>query len=96
MKKSNPNIPSKDLISIMARQWAIMTDEEKQIYKIRAEQLKDQYMDPASLQQDASTEIDGIGLIEHSASDDNGGGKKKAAKKAGAKSPGSISVIIDV
>jgi hypothetical protein len=29
----------------MARQWATITEEEKQIWKYRAEQMKDQYME---------------------------------------------------
>jgi hypothetical protein len=29
----------------MARQWATITEDEKQIWKYRAEQMKDQYME---------------------------------------------------
>jgi hypothetical protein len=87
IKKDHPDVPSKDIIGIMARQWAATNEEEKQIWKYRAEQMKDQYMDPALVQQQAA-EIEQVGLTEPpSASDDNGGGKKRAVgKKEPAKS----------
>jgi hypothetical protein len=47
IKNSQPaDAPSKDVISIVAKQWANTTDEEKNVWKVRAEQMKDQlYLD---------------------------------------------------
>jgi hypothetical protein len=47
IKNSQPvDAPSKDAISIVAKQWANTTEDEKNVWKARAEQMKDQlYLD---------------------------------------------------
>mmetsp|Transcript_21078 Transcript_21078/g.31243 ORF Transcript_21078/g.31243 Transcript_21078/m.31243 type:complete len:163 (+) Transcript_21078:150-638(+) len=36
IKKNNPEMPPKDIISMVARQWAQLSDEEKELWKQRA------------------------------------------------------------
>ena len=79
----------------VARQWGNTSDEEKAVWKVRADQMKEQYaethpqmgteLDEASLQPEhlppANTTAATAGV---SASDDGGGAKKKMiSKKSG-------------
>ena len=44
VRKTQPSdAPSKDIIAIVAKQWANTSDEEKAVWKARAEQMKDQW-----------------------------------------------------
>ena len=38
-KKSHPDVPAREVVSIMSRQWANTSEEEKSIWRYRAEQL---------------------------------------------------------
>jgi hypothetical protein len=85
IKKNHADVPSKDIISIMARQWASISDEEKQIWKYRADQMKDQYAvidasapgGMAAMNDQSETMEDDI----QEAFSDDGGGKKRATIK---------------
>lgn len=39
-KKSHPDVPAREVVSIMSRQWANTSEEEKNIWRFRAEQLE--------------------------------------------------------
>jgi hypothetical protein len=80
VKKGHPGLTSKELINIMTRQWGEVSEEEKRIWKYRAEQMKDQNMDPTIMAE--LVEMDDTNVLDLPTDDDGGGIKRAAAKKA--------------
>jgi hypothetical protein len=84
VKTGHPGLSSKDLISIMTRQWGEIGEEERRIWNYRAEQMKEQNVDHTIMAE--LSEMDDTNALELPTYDNGGGTKRAAAKKASAKS----------
>jgi hypothetical protein len=80
IKKTNgANMPSKDIISMIARQWSQIDDQEKQAWQFRAEQLKEAQSHETNVILGQGEAIAEVGLPEPP-SDDWDSGKRPARK----------------
>jgi len=57
-KKSHPDVPAREVVSIISRQWTNTSEEEKNIWRFRAEQLD---MEQAENGEDDSDHHDLVG-----------------------------------
>jgi hypothetical protein len=80
-KKSHSDVPATEVVAIMARQWMSTSEEEKNIWKFRAEQMD---LEPAPLQEASD--------LEEETDDPNNGKKRAALKKPPRKSGHSAEV----
>jgi hypothetical protein len=79
-KAHRPDMPSKDIISLIARQWSQIGDQEKQAWQFRAEQLKEAQSHETNAISAQGEAIAEVGLPEPPSDDwDN---RKRPARKA--------------
>lgn len=81
IKKDNPELASKDIISALARQWAGTSEDEKQIWKYRAEQTRHEpYPTNPGLMPDVPDTDDELDDDDET-DEDTGGGKRRATTR---------------
>lgn len=80
IKKSSgsENVSSKDILSLVARQWSSIGEQEKQAWQYRAEQLKEA---GEGLEAAHADIMDELGLPEGEGEGDDWGSRKKPARK---------------
>jgi hypothetical protein len=83
IKRDHGELPSREIISILARQWGSTSEEEKQIWKYRAEQAREEPFPtvPGMLPDDHETDDDETLDEEDGIDDDTGGGKRRANRR---------------
>lgn len=82
IKKEHTDLPSREIISILAQQWGSTSEEEKQVWKYRAEQVRNEPFptipgmmpDVPEMDEDTQDEEDVI-------DDETGGGKRRASRR---------------
>lgn len=77
--QGDENMPSRDIISLVAQQWAQTSETEKQMWQFRAEQMKNASSANTALTHQVEDEIPELPSPDH-ASNNDGGGKRKARK----------------
>ena len=75
IKKNNPNMQSKDVIALIARQWAATSEEEKELWKERANVQNTVHHEHEGL-------VVGVAQFVDAAVGDDDKGKKKRAVNA--------------
>ncbi len=87
IRKDHADLATREIISMLARQWGSTSEEEKQIWKYRAEQSRDEPFptipgilpEVPDIGDDTSDEDDDVDDVD----EESGGGKRRATRKDG-------------
>jgi len=79
------DVSSKDILALIAQQWAQIDDQEKQAWQYKAEQLKEAGGDSAVAMPQVAEAIEEVGLPEPPTAEE-WGSRKRPARKAPPKS----------
>jgi hypothetical protein len=75
------DVTSKAMLALVAQKWAETPEGSKEIYRYRADQMKDQLANPATGHHTAASELEEVELPELPNADDGEGKKPAIGKK---------------
>jgi len=75
------DVTSKAMLALVAEKWAETPEESKEIYRYRADQMKDQLANPATGHHTAASELEEVELPEPPNADDGEDKKRAIGKK---------------
>ena len=82
IKKEQGELTSREIISMLARQWGTTTDEEKQIWKLRADHARNEpFPTIPGLMPDDPDEDDETSDEDFGIEDETGGRKRRALRR---------------